>query len=161
MRYPSSSKAGASTARDLNSASRIGRALSHRSLNTIGWGRERGLRSLSPRPVKILADTVGPLPFGSTPSLPTPTGCPICPPSRSCSSVSRRVTTALTCFVQGDTVRICLASSSVHWADGLLYQIGSDAERLAAAAIRQADCLQMLRIGSYLVARRSQSFRPA
>src|ERR1039458_9255724 len=96
----------------------------------MGWGRDRGLRSSPPGPEKIFGDTFGPLPFGSTPSLPTPRGCPICPPSLSWSSVSRRVITALFSFAQGDAARICFASSSVHSAAGLLFQTGSAAMRL-------------------------------
>src|ERR1035438_2458958 len=95
----------------------------------MGWGRDRGLRSSPPGPEKIFGDTFGPLPFGSTPSLPTPRGCPIGPPSLSWSSVSRRVITALFSFTQGDRARTCLASSSVHWAAGLLFQTGSAAMR--------------------------------
>src|SRR6516162_6192408 len=97
------------------------------------WGRDRGLRSPPPGPVRIFGETFGPLPAGSTPSLPIPRGSPICPPSLSCSSVSRRVITALVCFAQGDLARTCRASSSVHCEAGLLSQTGSAAMRQVTA----------------------------
>src|SRR6516162_5443916 len=95
----------------------------------MNWGTDRAPRSLPTGPVRIFGETFGPLPFGSTPSLPIPRGSPICPPSLSCSSVSRRVIAALVAFAQGDLVRTCRASCSVHCEAGLLSQTESAAMR--------------------------------
>jgi hypothetical protein len=100
----------------------------------MGRERDRGLRSPPSGPVKIFVETFGPLPLGSTPSLPTPRGCPICPASLSCSSVSRRVITAVVGFAHGEFPRTCRASSSVHCDAGLLSQTGSAAVRQVTAA---------------------------
>src|SRR5579862_5546460 len=103
------------------------------------------LRSAPPGPVKGFNVTFGPVPCASTLSKPMPRGCPICPVALSSSSLSRRVITAPTDLDQGDAARICLASSSVHWAAGF-FQSGSVALRPNAAKTKQNDSINEFRI---------------
>ena len=89
------------------------------------YGRDRGLRSPPPGPVRIFGETFGRLPFGSTPLIADTEEQSHCPPSLSCSSVTRRVMTALVGFAQGDLARTC-RRPSVHCEAGLLSQTRSD-----------------------------------
>src|SRR5258708_16865258 len=58
--------------------------------------------------------------------------------------------TALTSRAQGDLARTCLASSSVHWAAGLLCQTESAATSTATEKAKQSDCKSKLRITEHL-----------
>src|SRR5215469_6061468 len=75
-----------------------------------------------------------------------PFGWPICPPSLNSSSLWRRASPAVMALAQGEFVSTCLASSSVHWGAGLVFQEGAAADSAAERQVKQPKNTRKLRI---------------
>jgi hypothetical protein len=71
------------------------------------------------------------------PAMPTPLPIPASksPPARRSSGLRSRIFWGVICFTQGESVRICFASSTFHWEIALSFHEGSSAPEGSTAAL--------------------------